>query len=189
MQETFEITTAAHWKAFSHPLRLGIISLLQKSEMTNEELAKALEVESGKLYFHTKQLLNAGLIVRSGTRQKGPITEKLYIAAAKNYYAPPPKKGGSEPPFADMVSSALELYRSSWDPKAEPSNNWHLGFRLLVDIPRTVATEVADQFKQILNKLKEANSDNPDYDPITVTVLMHSLPKLPAIDDKDENHK
>jgi len=39
--------------------------------MTNEELAHELGVPSGKLYVHTKKLLDAGLIISAGSRQKG----------------------------------------------------------------------------------------------------------------------
>src|SRR5687768_884360 len=76
MQEQFILKTTAHWKALSHPLRVAALRLLGDRAMTNEELAQALCVESGKLYFHTKQLLDAGLIELVETRAKGPITEK-----------------------------------------------------------------------------------------------------------------
>jgi DNA-binding transcriptional ArsR family regulator len=87
MLDSFELKTAAHWKGLAHPLRVGILERLKNGAMTNEELAKSLGVESGKLYFHTKQLLTAGLIERAGSRQNGPITEKLYRAVAKKYVA------------------------------------------------------------------------------------------------------
>src|SRR5579871_3932829 len=88
-EDTFFIRTQAHWKAISHPLRLGIVRLLRQKAMTNEELAHALGVASGKLYFHTKQLLDAGLIRFVGTRQKQAITEKLYRATNMRFRLAP----------------------------------------------------------------------------------------------------
>ena len=72
-----DVSPAVYWKALAHPLRCGVLSLLANRQMTNEEMAKALGVESGALYFHTKHLLTANLIELAGTRPKGPIIEKL----------------------------------------------------------------------------------------------------------------
>jgi DNA-binding transcriptional ArsR family regulator len=135
MQQTFEITTSGHWKAIAHPLRVGILSLLQKAQLTNEEMAKQLGVESGKLYFHTKMLLTHGLIELVATRQKGPITEKLYAAVAKNYVAPPSTLSGDAPPFANMMTSALQLYRSTWAESIDPDEINQLGYHVVVRIP------------------------------------------------------
>jgi AcrR family transcriptional regulator len=157
--------------------------------MTNEELAKALGVESGKLYFHTKQLLNAGLIERAGTREKGPITEKLYRAAAKNYFAPTPVLGGDTPPFADMVSSGLALYHSAWEEDREASLVWHLGYRVLVSIPRESVKEIAAEFAAILDRLKTENSAEAGTDAIAVTLLMHGLPRALFGDTPTEEKK
>ncbi len=53
--------------------------------MTNEELANTLGAESGTHYFHTKQLHDVGLLEMTETRAKGPITEKLYQAVARDF--------------------------------------------------------------------------------------------------------
>ena len=112
--DLFEMQTPAQWKAFSHPLRLRILEELADQPRTNEELAAALGEQSGKLYFHTKKLLDAGLIVLDSTRQKGPITEKLYKSVARRFTAPAPVKGGSTPPLAPYLVAGLDLYRSVW---------------------------------------------------------------------------
>src|SRR5579884_2077607 len=92
-QDTLYLTTPLQWKAMSHPLRLAIVRLLRVRAMTNEELAREIAVASGKLYFHTKMLLQAGLILPAGTRQKGAIIEKLYRATAMHFQTEPGEHG------------------------------------------------------------------------------------------------
>lgn len=174
MLNTFEITTAAHWKAFSHPLRLGILGKLREGERTNEELAKSLGVESGKLYFHTKQLVLAGMIEPAGTRQKGPITEKLYRAAAKNYSSPPPAMDTVQPPFADMVSAALSMYQAAW--RQDPGQmDTHLGYSVTISLPEYRIREVAEQLLEILKGMTDERTNEPGSQPVTATLLLYAL--------------
>lgn len=173
-RDTFEITTREHWKAFSHPLRLSILSKLRDGEMTNEELAKAMGVESGKLYFHTKMLLNAGMIEPAGTRRKGPITEKLYRAAARSYYAPPPPLNGPQAPFADMMSSALAMYQEAW--AADPEQmDVHMGYNVTIAVPKHRVREVALQLRGLLQGFAEERTDAPNARPVSITLLMYSF--------------
>jgi DNA-binding transcriptional ArsR family regulator len=176
MLETYELTTTAHWKAISHPLRIGILTYLQKSAMTNEELAKLLLVESGKLYFHTTRLLSAGLIERAGTREKGPITEKLYRAAAKNYVAPSPIDDGSKPPLADMLASASSLYQSTWDQAGDSKGIMQLGYHIAVSIPKDRARKLIGLFKETVENLIAENGQDDAGEAYAVTLLMHSMP-------------
>lgn len=176
MEDKFEVTTARHWKALSHPLRLGILSELRVGERTNEELAKALNVESGKLYFHTKHLLSAGMIELAGTRQKGPITEKLYRAVADRFHAPPPSTDGDRPPFLDMMSAALTLYQSSWLEDPEHLKNLHGGYHLAVALPKERVREIVGQIKQIVDTAIAENTENEGAVPLAMTILLHELP-------------
>ena len=176
MEEKLEITTARQWKAFSHPLRLGILAELSRGERTNEELAKALGVESGKLYFHTKQLVTAGIIEPAGTRQKGPITEKLYRAVARRYHAHPPEMDGDRPPFGDMMAAALALYQSSWHTRPEGMDRVHGGYHLAVSLPPDRLREIISQFKQIVETAITENTDQAGSVPVALTILLHGLP-------------
>lgn len=173
-EETFDISTPEHWKAFSHPLRLGILELLNEREMTNEELAKALAVESGKLYFHTKVLLKAGMIKQSGTRQKGPITEKLYCNTARNYVASPPKLDGEEAPFSGMMSAALSMYQNAW--KEEPSQmSIHLGYNLAVSVPQDKTEDFARKLMELVQEFQKGAIDNMANPIASVTMLMYTM--------------
>jgi DNA-binding transcriptional ArsR family regulator len=87
VKNVFYVRTTTHWKALSHPLRVAILKLVIDKPMTNERLAVTLRQESGKLYFHTKQLLEAGMIEIVETRMRGTIAEKVYGAVARAYVA------------------------------------------------------------------------------------------------------
>ena len=111
MEETFFLDNPKRMKAVSHPLRLGILRLLLQGNKTNEELAKALNVASGKLYFHTKTLLDVGMIELAETRVKGSIVEKVYKPTFTSFYQPP-GDGVAEPVLYSTVSEGARLYFS-----------------------------------------------------------------------------
>lgn len=97
-----------------HPLRLAILKTLGNGELTNQELANELGVAAGKLHFHTKKLLAAGLIELSGTRANGPRTEKLYRRVLNENFRIPPIEDGSEPPISRYIQNALSVYEQTW---------------------------------------------------------------------------
>ena len=171
--DTFEMQTPEQWKAFSHPLRLRILEELAGEPRTNEELAAALGELSGKLYFHTKKLLDAGLIVLDSTRQKGPITEKLYRAVARRFTAPTPVKGGKTPPLELYLAAGLDLYRSAW---AETSGELaELGFHLVLPLEPERRAEFAVRVRALFEDFKAAGSEAQDAQKTALTVVLHTL--------------
>lgn len=172
--DIFELRTPAQWKAFSHPLRLRILDLLADDVLTNEELASALGEQSGKLYFHTKRLLDAGLIVLDRTRQKGPITEKLYRAAARRFLAPPPTLDGEAPPLEMALTSALALYRSDWRESGGLPGELQMGFHLTLPLAPDARREFARRVKALFEDFQASGSDAPDARRVSLGVLIHS---------------
>lgn len=171
--DTFEMQTSAQWKAFSHPLRLRILEELAREPRTNEELAAALGEQSGKLYFHTKKLLDAGLIVLDSTRQKGPITEKLYRAVARRFTAPSPVKGGKRPPLELYLAAGLDLYRSAW---AETSGDLtELGFHLVLPLEPERRAEFAARVRALFEDFRSSGSEAQDAQKTALTVVLHTL--------------
>lgn len=171
--DTFEMQTPEQWKAFSHPLRLRILEELAGQPRTNEELAAALGELSGKLYFHTKKLLEAGLIVLDSTRQKGPITEKLYRAVARRFTAPAPVKGGKTPPLEQYLVAGLDLYRSTW---SETNGELgELGFHLVLPLAPERRAEFARRVRALFEDFKAASSKAQDAQKIALTVLIHTV--------------
>jgi len=173
--EQFEMQTPAQWKAFSHPLRLRILEALVGEPRTNEELAAALGEQSGKLYFHTKKLLDAGLIVLDSTRQKGPITEKLYRAVARRFTAPAPVKGGKVPPLALGVAAGLDLYQSTWAETGGLHGLTELGFHLALPLVPERRAEFVARLRLLADDFEAAGSASPDAQKIALTVLMHTV--------------
>ncbi len=172
--DIFELQTPTQWKALSHPLRLRILELLADGARTNEELSAALGEQSGKLYFHTKRLLDAGLIVLDHTRQKGPITEKLYRAVARRFLAPPPTLGGDAPPLEVALTSALDLYRSDWRESGGLPGELQLGFHLALPLAPEQRQEFARRIRALFDDFQISGSDAPDARRVSLAVLLHS---------------
>jgi len=170
--------SSAQWKALSHPLRLGILGLLIDAAFTNEELADRLGVASGKLYFHTKRLRDAGLIVPAGTRQKGPLTEKLYRAAARRFLAPEPVKGGDSPPLEAAISAGLELYQSTWQTTSGLAGQLEYGFHVVLPQSPERRHELVTRLQALLDDFcAPATSESPDGTaPTAFTALLHAVP-------------
>lgn len=174
MEDTFVLDTPEKHKAASHPLRLGILRLLLDEAKTNEELADALGVASGKLYFHTKKLLDVGMITLVGTRQKGSVTEKLYQATARGF-TQPPGDGVNEPKSMAILREGLALYKATFDEMGEEprsiSGHW-FGYH---------TPENEREFRRMMLALIEefqertVPHDTPNARPFAITVLLHAL--------------
>jgi DNA-binding transcriptional ArsR family regulator len=173
------LTDPLQWKALSHPLRLSIVRLLRVKSMTNEELAKEIGVASGKLYFHTKMLLEAGLIKPAGTRQKAAITEKLYRATAMHFQTEPSGKGAHQ--FAS-IDSLIDLYKNTAKEYPElisaPENL--VDYRLL-QLKPDQAAELKSKIQDLIEEAVQSSQPHADAVPMALTVLYH---RLPAADTK-----
>lgn len=79
--------TVAEIKAMSHPLRVRILRLCGDHELTNKQLADRLGEDAGTVYYHVRQLVDAGFLeaaaVRSG--ESGAL-EKPYRSTRKSWW-------------------------------------------------------------------------------------------------------
>ncbi len=176
IQETLTLTTQAQWKAVSHPLRLAIVKLLVEGEQTNEELAQTLGKPSGQLHYHTRTLLDAGLIRQVGIRERGHLTEKLYRAVARSWRAAPPTLGGDSPPLLEAIQAGLDLYRSSWDEAGDtlnPQLGFHFVFPHSIEKQNELATRILALFDEFQVPTTTENSGNA----VALTLLLHSVPE------------
>lgn len=173
MAENIVLDSPARWKAVSHPLRLEILRVLRDGDRTNEELADALNVASGKLYFHTKTLLKAGLIELSGTRQKGPLTEKLYRTNMASF-STPPTPGEAGPRNLQLLQQGLQLYQNTWK---EFGDFPHLGTHYIYYLKPEDAAEIEAQLRETVRAfLAKAVADNtPGAQGYAITTLFHGL--------------
>ena len=173
--DTFVLSSPMQWKAFSHPTRRAILTQLNVAgAQTNEELASALGMASGKLYFHTKRLLDAALIEPAGTRQKGPITEKLYKAKVARFVVPPPQKGGTTPPLADVVAAGLALYEATWERTSGLPGALELGFHMVLPQSPERRRDFARRLRSLFDDFREG-SGGMDGMPLAVIVLIHDV--------------
>jgi len=172
--DTLFLTTPLQWKAMSHPLRLAVIRLLRVKEMTNEELAKEIGVASGKLHFHTKMLLEAGLIRLAGTRQKVAITEKLYRASALHFQTEPL---GDRSERFNSIDSLFDLYKNTAKefPELVSSTECLIDYRLLLLRPDQ-ASELRSKIQSLIAEATLSSGADPTAVPMALTVLYHRLP-------------
>lgn len=181
-----QLQTMDQWKAVTHPLRLSILRLLATQAMTNEELAKDLGVASGKLYFHTKKLLDAGLIAPAGTRAKGPVTEKLYRAVAARFSAPDLVKGGDRPPLEPFVLAGLELYRTTWAETEGLKGLVEGGYHLVLPHTPEKRHEFIERLKALFHDFREsAAPDAPGAQTLALTTLLHAVPGPQHVNDRN----
>jgi DNA-binding transcriptional ArsR family regulator len=183
IQETLTLSTQAQWKAVSHPLRLAILKTLIEREQTNEELARALRKPSGQLHYHTRTLLDAGLIRQVATRDRGHLTEKLYRAVARSWRAAPPTLGGESPPLLEAIQAGLDLYRASWD-EAGDALSPQMGFHLV--LPRSVEkqNELIDKIRALFAEFQTPTTPDGSESTLALTVLLHSTPEKDTKDLK-----
>lgn len=83
MKPWVDVTDPRVVKALAHPLRVRILSLLDENVMSPSEIAGRIDEPIGNVSYHTRQLLDLGLIklVRE-TRRRGAI-EHHYSAEAR----------------------------------------------------------------------------------------------------------
>ena len=176
------LDTPVKWKAVSHPLRLEILRLLAGGAMTNEELAHKLNCASGKMYFHTKKLLDAGLIEAAPTRKKGPHIEKPYRRVSDGFFVPM-VEDGTAPPLLHLLSNAVQLYQSTW---SEASNKHFIQFGYHVMYYQTAEREA--EFYERVNQLARdfiasaVPASHPDARMVSMGLLAHRCPNPSTTD-------
>ena len=79
--------TVAEIKALSHPLRVRILRLCGDRELTNKQLADRLGVDAGTVYYHVRQLVDAGILEPAAVRtgESGAL-EKPYRSTGRSWW-------------------------------------------------------------------------------------------------------
>jgi hypothetical protein len=177
MDEQFVLKTTQHWKAMAHPLRSSIVRLLTEQTLTNEQLAEMLCVESGKLYFHTRQLLDAGIIKIVETRPRGSIIEKLYQAVARSFVTVGlPDAEFEEPVFDGLISDSLWLYRRTWQEFPGIDGKTHYAFHNTHRIPTDRAHEFTRRMLALIREFQDARTEDPEAEEYSFALLYHTVP-------------
>lgn len=171
------------WKAVSHPTRLAILRQLDSGERTNEELAKALGIVSGKLHYHTKRLLEAGLIEHSGVRRKGVLTEKPYRRVPGGYEIPI-QEDGTVPPLYPMLQHGLAMYRETWE-TVEKGEFPQLGYNFVIAVTEEIERQLFDDLKAVYERMVSYQDDPDARGPkkVALTALIHRV-SAPLVPDR-----
>jgi DNA-binding transcriptional ArsR family regulator len=77
-EDSIEISSAAHYKALSHPLRHRLLFALGLEAATISQLSKSLDQRKGNIAHHLGVLQEAGLVHIVETRQVRGGTEHYY---------------------------------------------------------------------------------------------------------------
>jgi DNA-binding transcriptional ArsR family regulator len=177
MEEQFVLKTTQHWKALAHPLRASIVRLLTEQALTNEQLAEMLCVESGQLHFHTKQLLEAGIIRIVETRLRGAVKEKLYQAVARNFVTVGlPDVEFEEPVFDGLISDALWLYRRAWQEFPGIDGKTHYAYHGAHRVPADRAQEFTQRMLALIKEFKDGRTEDPEAMEYSFALLFHAVP-------------
>lgn len=161
-----------------HPLRLAILKTLGRGELTNQELANELGVAAGKLHFHTKKLLAAGLIELAGTRADGPRTEKLYRRVLNQNFRIPPVEDGSAPPLARFIQNALSVYDQSWMDFGDVGFP-NYGFHIVYYVSPEGFAELKDDVLALMEKIQRLGVEEITEDTkcVSLSALIHEVPE------------
>src|SRR5258706_11809475 len=108
MKPLVDITDPRVVKALAHPLRVRILSMLDESVLSPTQMATELEVPIGNVSYHTRQLLELGLIklVRE-TPRRGAV-EHHYTAEARPLITDEAWRNTPEIVRRAMVGATLE---------------------------------------------------------------------------------
>jgi DNA-binding transcriptional ArsR family regulator len=100
-------------KAFTDPLRIRILDLLQEEAATNQQLADGLGEPQAKVLYHLRALLDAELIVLVEQRVRGGNVEKYYRAVARMFGLRPASGRNAEQIVAAVDAIGQEVAASS----------------------------------------------------------------------------
>ena len=84
-------------RALGHPLRVRILQLATQGEVTNQQLASALDVSPGTSLYHVRILLRAGLLEAGDVRTGGGgALEKPYRSKGVTWWLDDPLKDAGD---------------------------------------------------------------------------------------------
>lgn len=156
---------------------MAILKTLGANELTNQEIANELGVAAGKLHFHTRKLLDAGLIELAGTRQDGPRTEKLYRRTLRSNFRIPQVEDGSAPPLRHYIQNALAMYEQTWLDFGEKGFSQYGFHQVYYVSPKTFA-ELQAGVIELMRKIEAESIEDEQEDTMFVSLaaLLHELP-------------
>ncbi len=92
-------------KLISHDIRIKILNLLSKTPMYAAEVARELNLHEQKVYYHIKQLNNAGVLVITERKEIRGTVAKKYAPSHLNFAI---SLGGNWKPLAQIEDDSMD---------------------------------------------------------------------------------
>src|SRR3954452_14643879 len=83
MKPWADVTDPRVVKALAHPLRVRILSMLDESVLSPNDIARQIDVPIGNVSYHTRQLLELGMIKLVREQRRRGAVEHYYTAEAR----------------------------------------------------------------------------------------------------------
>jgi DNA-binding transcriptional ArsR family regulator len=124
------ITDRRQLKAFTDARRARMLHILADREATNQQLAATLGQPQGKVLYHVRVLLDAGLIRLVREEVNGGNVEKYYRATARLFGLRPDHAGSFGMAATALEAVAQEVASAErWHPQVSP--DWEIRHRHL----------------------------------------------------------
>jgi DNA-binding transcriptional ArsR family regulator len=162
--------TVREVKALGHPLRLRILRLAGRREMTNKQLADRLGKDPGTVLYHVRQLVDAGLLepaeVRTG--QSGAL-EKPYRSTGRSWWIDGPLETSDvEISLAPLEAFEAELREAGPDSvQTFERFTLHLSHEDLVELDHRILA--------VLDEYVETDDQRLDRPALGGMFVMHKL--------------
>ena len=85
MKKYFVIQTPEQLRTLSDPLRIQIVVMLMKDEMTGKQIGELLGHSASRIHYHLKELESHDFINVNRTEEKNGIIQKFYRATALDF--------------------------------------------------------------------------------------------------------
>ena len=108
MQDTMVIDDVDAIAAAAHPVRAALLSVMREP-MSAATAAREIGQSRQNAAYHVRALVDAGLLVAAGSRQKGNFVEQLYRAAAPTMVLSPNAIRDAHPRRAEAIGDQASL--------------------------------------------------------------------------------
>ena len=90
--DNYSVENMEQFEILSDSIRCQIIGMLIEKPMTGAQIARKLQIDRHRIYYHLNLLEEHGLIKFQGERRVKGVIEKYYRAVARHYLTDQPKK-------------------------------------------------------------------------------------------------
>ncbi|MET7283718.1 winged helix-turn-helix domain-containing protein [Kribbella sp. NPDC005582] len=151
MNEEFEVSTAAQFKALGHPLRHRLLFALGQEAATISQLATSLGTAKGNVAHHLGVLREAGMVEVTETRQVRGGTEQYYRRTARRFSF---TGEGAHQAYATALQAAAADLGTATDPRVNIRN---------LRLTAAQAAELATRLDEIVTGLDDAGPGEARY--------------------------